>query len=203
VPRAEIYSSCEILQAECRGERPGVTKDASDYKAIPSSPPRWFATQPLCLRGKHPLVAGRARIRSLVAALTRREGTLKRRLQIFLKKGKAHAVLPHTHAHTTTQGAEWTRRSEEEAVSFVRVVDMLEVGTIRRHLYPILSGARLRHVSNFFQRDVKGSCLRAPSAPQLSLDYSGKWDTVPGQDDGGAVNLLSMLERPSFCTLVS
>ena len=43
--------------------------------------------------------------------------------------------------------------------------------------------------------------MRVVDMLELSLDYSGKWDTVPGQDDGGAVNLLSMLERPSFCTL--
>jgi len=36
---------------------------------------------------------------------------------------------------------------------------------------------------------------------QLSLDCGSKWDPVPGQDDGNAVNLLSMLERPSFCIL--
>ncbi len=36
----------------------------------------------------------------------------------------------------------------------------------------------------------------------MSLDYSGKWDSVPEQDDGGS-NLLSVLERPTFCVLVS
>ncbi len=44
--------------------------------------------------------------------------------------------------------------------------------------------------------------LILPLNSQLSLDYSGKWDSAPEQDDGGA-NLLSVLERPTFCVLVS